>query len=55
MTVTPVLDHVALADSVLNSPSAPTVVIMSDIGNKHVNLHQQHLNPNDSMTRIKGV
>ena len=52
MTVTPVMDHVALVESVLSSQSAPTVVIIGDVG-KHTSLH--HLHPVGSLAQIKGV
>lgn len=44
MTVTPVADHVALVDTVLNAPSMPTMVIpMDDL--HHHKIH--HVNPNN--------
>jgi hypothetical protein len=44
MTVTPVADHVALVDTVLNSPSLPTMVIPMDDLDQH-KIHR--VNPNN--------
>ena len=44
MTVTPVADHVALVDTVLNAPSLPTMVIPMDELDQH-KIHR--VNPNN--------
>ena len=44
MTVTPVVDHVALVDTVLNAPSLPTMVIPMDDLDQH---RIQHAHPNN--------
>jgi hypothetical protein len=57
MTVTPVLDHVALADTVLNSPSMASIVIHNDADNDNGQFrhHNRRLSPTDLVCRIKGV
>lgn len=52
MTVTPVADHVALVDTVLNAPSMPTMVIPMDDLEQH---KIQHLNPNTSVFPIHNM
>jgi hypothetical protein len=46
MTVTPVADHVALVDTVLNAPSVPTMVIPMDDSDHHI---IQHVKPNNTI------
>jgi len=54
MTVgTPVMDHVAFADTVLNSPSMASIVIHAD--NDVMDKHRRRHNEIDLVTRIKGV
>jgi hypothetical protein len=53
MTVTPVMDHVAFADTVLNSPSMASIVIHAD--NDVMDKHRRRLENVDLVTRIKGV
>ena len=58
MRVTPVLDHVELANTVLNSPSMPNIVITNDDNNsskQQQHLHHRHLNSTEHIARIKGV
>jgi hypothetical protein len=54
MTVTPVADHVALADTVLNSPSMASIVIHSD-ADLDPNKRRCRLSSPDHLTIIKGV
>ena len=54
MTVgTPDMDHVAFADTVLNSPSMASIVIHAD--NDVMDKHRRRHNEIDLVTRIKGV
>jgi hypothetical protein len=54
MTVTPVADHVALADTVLNSPSMASIVIHAD-ADVDMSKRRCHLKSSDHLTTIKSV